>query len=94
MALKLRDHITTMLTYVYHDVMENSFIETASTHRKCELRTNDTGRLYIIQSRNKQVAKETTVFVALCRAFINSIRILETPSKQIDIILATKLAAE
>ncbi|HEY7080215.1 MAG TPA: hypothetical protein VH500_10970 [Nitrososphaeraceae archaeon] len=76
MALKLRDYITVGFTYIYHDVIENSFFQIASTHTICELRTNDTLCVHNIQWKNKQVAKEPTVFAGAYKALINCIRIL------------------
>ncbi|HKX21161.1 MAG TPA: hypothetical protein VJM74_05775 [Nitrososphaeraceae archaeon] len=41
MFLKLGDYITKVFTYLYDDVTENSFSQTASTHTIRDLRTND-----------------------------------------------------
>lgn len=44
MFLKLGDYITKVFTYLYDDVTENSFSQTASTHTIRDLRTNDTSK--------------------------------------------------
>jgi hypothetical protein len=74
MVMKLGDYMTEVFTYLYDDVMENSFFQTASTHAAGDLRTNDTGYMHKIHSRTRQVAKEASVFVRMHTAFIHCIR--------------------
>jgi hypothetical protein len=72
--MKLGDYMKEVFTYLYDDVTENSFFQTASTHVACDLRTNDTGYMHKIHSRTRQVAKEASVFVRMHTAFIHCIR--------------------
>jgi hypothetical protein len=74
MVMKLGDYMKEVFTYLYDDVTENSFFQTASTHVACDLRTNDTGYMHKIHSRTRQVAKEASVFVRMHTAFIHCIR--------------------
>jgi len=88
-VMKLGDYMTEVFTYLYDDVTENSFFQTASTHAACDLTANDAGYMHNINSRTRQVAKEASVFAGMPTAFINCIRILRQ-SNQMDIISATK----
>lgn len=74
MVMKLGDYMKEVLTYLYDDVTENSFFQTASTHVACDLRTNDTGYMHKIHSRTRQVAQEASVFARMHTAFIHCIR--------------------
>jgi len=76
MVMKLGDYMTEVFTYLYDDVTENSFFQTASTHAAGDLRTNDTGYMHNIHSRTRQVAKEASVFAGMHTAFIHCIRSL------------------
>lgn len=54
MVLKLGDYMTEVFAYLYDDVTENLFSQTASTYAIRDLRTNDTqvNRSILYQSSN------------------------------------------
>ncbi len=91
MPFKLR-HITKSI--FGFDVIEYQFFRTVSWYIKHELlKTNDAKFIEIVHWRNMQVAKQAPKVAALNTASINSLKIIDKPSKQIfNIILATKFS--
>lgn len=53
MVLKLGDYMTEVFTYLYDDLTENSFFQTANTDAIRDLRTNDTSKQIDIVSTIK-----------------------------------------